>query len=217
MKPIIYIRTSTEDQNPENQLKDIYSIIPESISKEQIEVFKDKQSAFKDNIERDDFNKIKSLIKKNEVSDLYVWDWDRIYRNRIKLKEFFALCKMYKVKIHSFRQSWYEDLNKIPMPFNEIMIDLMLNLMGWLAEDESKKKSERIKASIRQKKGKTISHRGKKWGRKGLPKQTKEKIKELHKQGFSIRSIASQVKTTDKNHNMKPISKSVVHKVLKDV
>jgi len=211
MKPIIYIRTSTEEQNPENQIKDILSIMPEGIS---YMILKDQQSAYKDNVDRVNFKELTKKIKHSEVNDIYVWDWDRIYRNRNKLKEFFALCKMYKVKIHSFRQTWYEDLNKIPEPFNEIMIDLMLNLMGWLGEDESKKKSERIKASVRKRDGKTISYKGKRWGRKGLPKQTKDRILALHKEGKTIRQIAELVKTTDSNNHMKPISKSVVHKVI---
>jgi len=212
MKPIIYIRTSTEEQNPENQIKDIQTIMPESIV---ATILKDQQSAYKDNVDRQSFKQIIKQIKLSEVSDIYVWDWDRLYRNRLKLKEFFALCKMYKVKVHSFRQTWYEDLNKIPEPFNEIMIDLMLNLMGWLGEDESKKKSERIKASIRKKDGKTISYKGNRWGRKSLPKQTKDRILALHQEGKTIRRIAELVKTTDSNNHMKSISKSVVHKVIK--
>jgi DNA invertase Pin-like site-specific DNA recombinase len=86
--------------------------------------------------------------------------------------------------------------------------------MGWLAEDESKKKSERIRASIRKRNGKTISYKGNRWGRKGLPKQTKDRIIELHLQGKSIRDISAQVFYTDKNKNMKPVSKSAVHKTL---
>lgn len=48
----IYIRTSTEDQNPENQLKDIYNM---GVSNG-VQVYEDKQSAWKDDKERDSFD-----------------------------------------------------------------------------------------------------------------------------------------------------------------
>jgi len=99
---IIYIRTSTEDQNPENQLADLKSM---GIDPMITEVLEDQQSAWKDNKERESFQILLKNIKSKKVTDLYVWDWDRIYRNRVKLKEFFALCKVYKVSVHSFRQS----------------------------------------------------------------------------------------------------------------
>jgi len=207
----IYIRTSTEDQNPQNQLADIRTIDNNLLN---VETFEDKQSAWKDNKERESFQNIIKNIKSKKITDLYVWDWDRIYRNRIKLKEFFALCKIYKVSVHSFRQSWYEAINDIPEPFNEIMIDLMINLLGWMAEDESKKKSERVKASIRTKDGKTLSYKGNKWGRRSLPTQARNKILELHKEGLSIRKIAERVQTADKNNNMKNVATGTVHKVI---
>jgi len=94
------------------------------------------------------------------------------------------------------------------------MIDLMLNLLGWMAEDESKKKSERVKASIRFKDGKTLSYKGNKWGRKSLPLQAKNKIISLHNQGLSMRTIVALVQTADKNNNMKNVSLGTVHKVL---
>jgi DNA invertase Pin-like site-specific DNA recombinase len=206
----IYIRTSTEDQNPENQLKGIYTLGVDI----ETDIYEDKQSAWKDDKERESFKKVIKLIKTNKIKDLYVWDWDRLYRNRLKLKEFFALCKMYKVNVHSANQSWYESINKIPEPFNEIMIDLMINLLGWMAEDESTKKSKRIIASTRVKDGVTISYKGNKWGRKSLSTQIRNKVVSLHKEGMSIRNIANSVKTTDKNNNQKNISVGAVHKLV---
>jgi len=133
----MYIRTSTEDQEPENQIKDT-----ETISGSEYILLQDKQSAWKDNKDRPDFEKLKSSIKKAHGGDLYVWDWDRLFRNRKKLKEFFQFCAIYKCRVHSFRQDFFEAFYKIPAPFDEIMQELFLNLLGWLAEDESTKKSE---------------------------------------------------------------------------
>jgi len=44
-----------------------------------------------------------------------------------------------------------EEINKIPKPWNDIMFDLLLNIFGWIGEEESTKKSDRIKLSIRKK------------------------------------------------------------------
>jgi len=214
---VIYIRTSTEEQNPENQIEKILTLLGRNvIDNNEYEVLEEKQSAFKDYHKREVFNNLLKEIKKRKITDLYVWDWDRIYRSRIRLKQFFEICKLYKVRVHSLRQSWYEELNNIPEPFNEIMIELMLNLLGYMAEDESKKKSERVKAAVRKRRGKTVSYKGKRWGRKPLPKQTKDRVFDLYKKGESIRNIAAQIKTTDKSKNMKSISKSAVHKIIQE-
>lgn len=211
MNKIIYLRTSTEEQNPELQLKDVKSLLNEG---EEYELFKEQQSAFKDN-NRSEFDKIKHLITKGVIKDLYVWDLDRLYRNRLKLISFFKLCKHKNVKIHSFRQTWLEDINKIPSPWGEMINDLLIQIMGWMGEEESAKKSERIKNAVRRKAGKTISYKGNKWGRKPLPKKTRDRILEAHKKGLSIRKIAETIQTSN-NGNYKKISKSAIHKIIKD-
>lgn len=199
----VYIRTSTEEQTPELQIRDC-----ESINKYGVyELFTDKQSAWKDNKEREDFERLKKEIKKGNVAHLIIWDLDRIYRNRKNLIEFFQFCKIYNCKIHSVRQQWLETLNQIQPPFNEIMYDLMLQIMGWLAEEESNKKSQRVKMAVRKEIGKpTKSYKGNKWGRKTLSTFKKNKIKEFIKQNpkASLREIARNVET----------SKSSVHKYL---
>lgn len=216
MKAIIYLRTSTEEQNPENQLEDCLTLIkPEWETEEPIQ---EQQSAFKDN-EREKFEAIKKRISRGEVQHLIVWDWDRLFRNRKKLKEFFEFCRIYKCEIHSFRQNWFEDLYQIPEPFNEIIQEVVLNLMGWLAEDESRKKSERVKKSVRKEEGITKSYKGNKWGRKQVVSEKLfEKIKELKQQGLSIRQIQSnpEVYYYDKNRNKARVSIATIHGILKE-
>ena len=211
MRTIIYLRTSTEEQNPQNQLDNCLSVNKYG----KYELLEEKQSAFKDS-KREQFNLILNLIKQRKVNHLIVWDLDRLYRNRKKLIEFFELCKLYNCKVHSYRQVWLEDLNQIPKPFDEIMFNLMLQIMGWLAEEESLKKSERVKSAVRKKKNKTISYKGNVWGRKPLSKKVKKEILESHKQGMSIREIADSVWYWDRNNNRKFVSKSVVHKTLQE-
>ncbi len=197
---IIYIRTSTEDQDPKNQLADCKTLFEGPC-----EIVEEKQSAFKDK-DRPKFETIVKRIKKKGVTDLYCWDWDRLFRDRKKLIDFFKICDFYNCKIHSFRQKFYEEFYKIPTPFDEIMQDLVLNLLGWMAEDESQKKSDRVNAAFKRS--------TKKWGRKPL-KNIDQRILELHKDGKSMRDIASLVYSWTKQRNKKFVSKSYVHKIIK--
>jgi len=211
MRTYIYIRTSTEDQNPQLQLKDCLSINKYG----EYEIVKEQKSAWKKDNNRIEFESIRTLIKQRKVNHLICWDLDRLYRNRIKLIAFFKLCKLYGCKVHSYRQQFLESIHDMPEPFNESMFDFMLQILGWMGEDESKKKSDRIKSAVRKRKGEeTKSYLGNRWGRKPLSNKTINQIKELHKTGMSIREIAQSVIIYDKNRNERFVSKSAVHKVL---
>ncbi|MCX6748220.1 MAG: recombinase family protein [Candidatus Pacearchaeota archaeon] len=213
---LIYIRTSTEEQNPELQLNDCEALA-NKLGLKQYEIISDKQSAWKDNIEREFFDKVNQAIKNKQVKQLICWDLDRLYRNRKKLIAFFEFCKQYGCKVYSARQDWLESLNKIQEPFNEIMFDLMLQIMGWLAEEESSKKSMRVKNAVRRDTGITQSYKGNKWGRKSIQTaRLKEEVLKLKEQGLSIRDIAKQVYYYDKNNNKKNPSPALICNLLKE-
>jgi len=185
---IIYIRTSTLEQNPELQLKAC-----EGINKwGEYTLFTEQQSAWKDS-DREHFNAIIKLIKQRKVGHLICWDLDRLYRNRLKLIAFFKLCKLYKCKIHSVRQEWLEQLNEMPSPWDEVLHDFLIQVMGWLAEEESDKKSKRIKSAVRIRSDGAYSYKGNKWGRKGLSTFKKNKICEMRRSGMSMRQIAKDL------------------------
>src|SRR3989344_5047259 len=99
---IIYLRTSTEEQNPQNQLEACEQLT-QKLSLKDYDVFEDKVSGWKE-LERKNFNEIKKAIEKAQVKYLICWDLDRLYRNRKKLIEFFELCKIYNCKIYSVRR-----------------------------------------------------------------------------------------------------------------
>jgi DNA invertase Pin-like site-specific DNA recombinase len=206
---IIYIRTSTSEQTPELQLRDIKTICPVDAIE-----YVEQLSAWKENVKRPVFEKIIKQLKDGKVESLYVWDWDRIYRNRNRLKEFLLLCKMKGVVLHSYRQTWFEDFHRIPPPFNEIVMDMVINLLGWIGEEESEKKSSRVKMAVKKTSKGTFSHNGNKWGRKAFPKQTITRVLELNQEGKSIRQIASLVSVYDKNNNARKISKSAVQQII---
>lgn len=218
----VYIRVSTKDQSEQEQLPAILTFF--NLDEKDVFVFRDEVSAW--NLEKEskrkDFLSLKDKIKAKQVSELYIWDLDRIFRNRIKTKEFFNFAKLNNCEIYSLNQTWINDFQSLKMSFPENfkflidnISDLLLDVYAQSAQDESDRKSKRIKLKVVKKEGKkTSSVYGKKWGRKSLPKQTRDKIIKLHLEGFSIRQIAEKIKTTDKNFNQKKISKSAVHKTI---
>ncbi len=207
---LIFIRTSTKEQSPTLQIADIaktFSLIG-------YELMQETDSAYKASAKRVEFEKLKRLILAHKVSNLYVWDLDRLHRNRKRLIEFLTLCKVCNTKIYSFNQQWMQAIQQLQPPFNEIMFDFMLSIMGWLAEDESAKKSSRVKMAVRRTESGTLSYKGAKWGRKPISQQVVAKIKEMHLAGKSIREIAKSVQVYDSNNNGRLISKSAVHKTI---
>jgi len=214
MATAIYIRTSTNEQTPELQLTACHGINPMFLD---AEVYQDQQSAWKEHIDRPGFNQLKTDIKLHRIQDLVVWDLDRLFRNRTNLINFFVFCKQYNCKIHSYRQNWLEQIIQMPPPWDEIIHSLMLQIMGWLAEEESTKKSERIRMAMRKdEEGVTRSYKGKIWGRKALSKVAVNKILEMASLGISVREISRRVFYSDSSNNMRPVSKSTVHKVIQD-
>ncbi len=208
---VVYIRCSTPDQQPQLQLNDIN--VQFTPTKDSL-ILEESISAWKENTPRPQFKRLEQLIRENKVKTLYVWNLDRIYRNRKKLVAFFALCKIYKVKVRSYCQKWLDSLYHTPEPFDEIFMDLFINILGWIAESESSDKSSRIKMAVRKKNSTTYSYKGNLWGRKPFPTNTINRVLELHKVGLSIREIAKKVTVYDKNNNGRDISKSAVHKIL---
>lgn len=203
---VIYIRTSTTEQNPQNQLKDITSMF-----EGEYKLFEEKVSAFNQK-ERVVFEKLISEIKEGNISNLYVWDLDRLYRNRIKLKEFLQLCNVYHCKVWSYRQKFINQIQELNLPNEfEFLRDMMLNnlieMLGWIAEDESRRKSDRVKIATRKKGDKTYSYKGNKWGRKTISSQKKNKIKVLRDEGKSIRDISNELE----------LSIGVVHKYITQI
>ena len=188
MSKAIYIRTSTEDQNPENQLKDCIAL-----SGKDYRLYTDKQSAYKDTVERKDFKQLMDDIKTRKISDVYVWDFDRVYRNRVKFKEFLEFIKVYGCKLHSFNQQWMENINDIPAPWNEIVSDMLIQIFGYIAEEESALKGRRVKAAMRERKDGIYSYKGNKWGRKTISTFKQNRINKLRGEGKSIREISKHL------------------------
>ncbi len=198
----IYCRVSTDKQDAATQLRDIYTIAPQDA-----EVIYERQSAWKDSLKvRPEFKALKERIIKGTISQLYVWDFDRLYRNRKAAIAFLQLCDYHNCKIYSYRQKWFKEMDKIPPPWDEMIRRLVFEILAWIAEEESEKLSDRVKKTVVRKGGVTKSYKGKKWGRPEV-KINMELVDELRTQGKSIREIAKIMK----------VSRDKIHRVIKSM
>ena len=214
-KVVIYLRTSTEDQEPENQKRECIRFA-ENRGYEVKEVLLERLSGFKQ-VDRPKYEKIKEMARKGEIKAVIVWALDRWVRNRDTLLEDTTVLRNYGCKIHSVKEAWLEAIN-IEGALGKTIQEFLLGLMGSMGEMESQRKSERVRLAVRKKDGVTKSYKGNKWGRKNLPKQTITKILQLRIDNpkISIREIAAQVVYYDKNNNAKNVSRSAVHKTLSE-
>jgi len=230
MKVLIYERTSTKEQHPELQNKDNINFCSLN-NLEIVDIIEEQGSAWKKSSKRLEWEKCIELAKKNKYS-IVLWRYDRAFRNREEFYKFMKIMfEVYNVKIYSVKEpsimALWEMIDKqnISDPIQSELIkgimkvlwNFLIQSAGEQAEEESKKKSERVKLAVVREEGKKAkSYRGKKWGRKSIPKSAIELVLELNKKGYNIRKIASEVKYNDSSNNQKNISKSVVHKILNE-
>jgi DNA invertase Pin-like site-specific DNA recombinase len=220
-KAIIYLRTSTKEQEPELQREKCIEFC-KGIGLEVVEIVSEQGSAYKLEKIREKWESVVKMAK-NEKLDIVLWRYDRAFRNREEFYKFMrVMFEVYKIKIYSVTEpsilSLWEltDKSNTGNPIYDEFINgviktiwnLMIQQSGEQAEEESRKKSERVKLAVRKEDGKpTKSYKGNKWGRKDISTQKKNKIKEYVNSKKTIREISEEI----------GIPKSVVHKYLQEL
>ncbi|PTD94487.1 hypothetical protein C9439_02130 [archaeon SCG-AAA382B04] len=182
----VYLRTSTEDQDPENQREDCLNFVENKIDPDEVEVFKEKETAWNKSRKRDVFEELLDRARKGEFSHIVVWDFDRLYRLRKKTVRIVKEMASRDIEIHSVNQQWLEELHNIPSPWDEIMFNLMLQIVGWMGEEESRKRSRRVKSAYQRKKNKE------EWGRSKADLPMK-RIHQLKIDGYSYNDILEEL------------------------
>jgi DNA invertase Pin-like site-specific DNA recombinase len=219
MKPLLYLRTSTKEQNPELQRKSGIDFCIR-IGLEEPEVFVEKGSAYNLEKIRPVWESVVEKAKK-EKRDIVIWKYDRTFRNRPEFFKFMkVMFEVYGTKVYSVTEPSILSLwdmigkSKTGNPIIDeliggmlkIMWDYLIQMTGEQAEEESRRKSDRIQLAVRKSDSKpTMSYKGNKWGRKEISTQKKNKILELYKVSpkLSLREISRQVE----------VSLAVVHKL----
>jgi len=192
-KAYAYLRVSTEEQNEENQLKDV-EVYAHELGLELAGVYREHGvSAWKKkSTSRRVFNRMLKDAVREGVLHIVVWDFDRVERNRRRFIELVRELRRGGIRLHSVRQRWLEELNQIPEPWGEIVGDLMLHIVGWMAEEESSKRSERVKIAYERMREEGEVDR---WGRPRLTSYIPlERIAEIYVEEGSLRRTAERVR-----------------------
>ena len=190
-KAFIYTRVSTDDkgQNAENQLEPCQKFC-QTRGYDDFKVFTEEGSAWQRHT-RPVFDSMLEEAFKEGIKHIVVWKYDRVSRRRVDFLSIWTKCNLQGIKIHSIGESFIETLNNLPKPWDEILGKFMLEIVAWLSEEESQKKSDNVKlAYIKLKKEKGNRLR---WGRPAISQYQIDKIQDLRKGGYSIRQIADEM------------------------
>ncbi len=183
MKAAIYLRTSTLEQNPENQ-REACLKFAKSRGYDVEGVYLEQLSGFKQ-IERPEYEKIKQKAHEGEIQAVIVWALDRWVRDRDTLLEDVMILRSSNCKLHSVQEAWLDTIN-IEGAFGRTIQEFLLGIIGSQAQSESERKSRRVKIAH-------SNHKGKKWGRPKIHTNKKKIVWGLRSDGKKLKEIASVV------------------------
>jgi len=168
-KVIIYLRVSTKEQTTENQLPVLEKWVTDR-GYELIEVYSENESAWHSGHQRE-LARLFNDLKRRKVDMCLVWALDRLTREGVAaILNLVDRFKRYGVRVISLQESWTEAPGD--------MADLLYAITGWVANFESKRRSERTKAGLQR----ALAH-GKRLGR---PKGSRDQRRRV-RTGYLLR------------------------------
>lgn len=177
MKVLIYTRVSKEEQYPENQINELKQYC-EKRGWEIFDILWDKVSGRKGREDRKNFDLAFKWANQRKYDLLLVWALDRFSREGVyKTMMYIKQLNDYGVAFKSYQEEFLDT--------SGIFKDVIIALFATMAELESIRRSERIKAGLKRSK--------KKSGRKQVSEEKKKKIRELREQGWSLREVEREI------------------------
>jgi DNA invertase Pin-like site-specific DNA recombinase len=174
-----YIRVSTEDQDQENQLIAIRSFA-EKRGLVIDQIYSETASAWKNGHQKE-LSKLLADAKAGNIETLIVWSLDRLTREGpASILNLVKRLEDLKVSVISIQEPWTEVTADIK--------PLLLAVFGWIAEMESKRRSERTKAGILRRK-QNGGHVGRRPGSKDSKKRKTD--------GYILRQAREKIKRAD--------------------
>ena len=209
-KAVIYIRVSTDEQTEQSQLEPCKKFCLEH-GYEVVDVCRDHAKSAYKNVKRKGYDQVMHLVKKREIGHVVVWALDRWLRKGPKeLRNSVDYLNMYDVQLHSVSEYWIESIN-LPGSMGNLIKDFFFGLMGWLAERESKRLSERVLTSEKfikaKKKGKV--------GRATIADEVKNRVIEYLREEKSYRWISQNVTYKVKYGKVRHVSVATISDIKK--
>lgn len=161
MRVAAYLRVSTNDQTVDNQLPAILDFCKVRWLSEP-EIYRENESAWKAGHQKELARLLNDLrTGKRKYDYLIIWSIDRLSRGGIgALFSLINTFRQYGCQIVSCNEPWLESSGPAG--------DILLAVVGWVAEFESKRRSERTLAGLERARaaGKPIGKRGKDNGKR---------------------------------------------------
>lgn len=136
----IYLRVSTEDQNPENQIADVKRFA-EALKYKVIEIYIDKESG--QYSDRREFQRMMADARAKKFKILFIWALDRFSREGIEAT-LFHIKQLTEagVALKSYQEQWLDtSVGGIS--------ELLIAILSWAAREELKRFKERSMAGKR--------------------------------------------------------------------
>lgn len=191
----IWLRVSTEDQNPENQLAECKRFA-EHRGWNVRKIWRTHFSGWKGEIPEK--KELLNDVRLGKTKHVIVWALDRWTRKGAEdLMRDWKFLDSHGVSLHSVREEFLDFFNMAGI--GEYLREFVLKILAWQANLESLKKSERVRAAYKRKK-----LRGElgNWGKHKIRVNVKKAV-ELRKSGMSFSKIAKEL----------GISRSYAHKI----
>ena len=133
----IYLRVSTEEQNPENQIADVRKLA-EALKYKIVEVYVDKESG--GYAERKEFQRMMADAEAGKFQTLFIWALDRFSREGIEMTlSHIKRLKEAGVVLKSYQESWLDTSI-------EGISELLIAVLSYAAKEELKRFRERSMA-----------------------------------------------------------------------
>ncbi|MHC1628232.1 MAG: recombinase family protein [Candidatus Nezhaarchaeales archaeon] len=184
IKAVAYSRTSTDLQTTEQQV----NAIKEYADKSGIEIvawFSDPDvSGAIPALEREGFKKLLDFIEQNKISTIIVYAIDRLGRSFMDIFKTLSELDKKGITVVSIRDSFLQTLDPN-------IRRLVLAVLAWASEYEVKLTRERVRLAMKRSEVQEKLDKIRKVDK--IYDETKQLIKQLYSQGWSLRKIAKTV------------------------
>jgi DNA invertase Pin-like site-specific DNA recombinase len=184
MKAVAYSRTSTDMQTTEQQINAIkeYAV---KMGMEILEWFGDPDvSGAIPALERDGFKKLLDYVERNRVSTIVVYAIDRLGRSFMDIFKTLSELDKRGITVVSVRDSFLQTLDPN-------IRRLVLAVLAWASEYEVKLTRERVRLAMKRREVQEKLEKVRKVDK--IYEGTRQLIKALYSQGWSLRKIAKTV------------------------
>jgi len=169
----LYLRVSTDKQSEENQEPDCLRLC--AARGWTPVIYRETMSGAK---KRPVWDSLREDVRLGKVQAVVVWALDRTGRNRVQIAHDLGELFRFRAEVASVKDSW---LDQATGPLR----DLLVQILGWVAEGERARLIERTNAGLAR-----ARSQGKKLGRKFIPDELRESIRQLWERKNPIKGIA---------------------------